>query len=498
MPSALLALYLTLMGLCALHGVHRLVLVGIYLTRRRRSPLPALPADLPFVTVQLPVFDERDVVERLVDAVAALDWPANRLQVQLLDDSTDDTPARAAPALERARARGLDATCHHRADRTGFKAGALAAGLRSARGELIAVFDADFVPAPDFLRRAVAPFADPAVGMVQARWGHLNAGHSALTAAQATLLDGHFVIEHTARHHGGRWFNFNGTAGVWRRACIEAAGGWEHDTLTEDLDLSYRAQLAGWQFVYQLDHVVPAEIPESLSAFRGQQRRWAKGSVEVARKLGARIAGATHVPLATRTEALLHLWANLAWPVALALALVFPPLVYMRGGSPENALLYLPIFLVSTGANLLFYAIAAPRRLAALPAATLLGIGMAVNQTFAVVEALWGYRTGFVRTPKSGGGRGSYRISGWAPVPIEVGLAVLHLGTAVWAVNAADWGSVPFLLLFGGGFAWTGLAGLREALDARVSDDLGASLVQASLVQASLVQPAVESPVTGK
>jgi cellulose synthase/poly-beta-1,6-N-acetylglucosamine synthase-like glycosyltransferase len=492
MPSAFLALYLTLMGLCAVHGVHRLVLLGLYLARRERGssapPLPSvLPSSVPMVTVQLPVYDERDVVARLVDAVAALDWPPDRLQIQLLDDSTDDTALRAADALARARARGIDAVCLHRSTRTGFKAGALAAGLRSARGELVAVFDADFVPAPDFLRRVVPPFADPGVGMVQARWDHLNADVSALTVAQATLLDGHFVIEHTARARSGRWFNFNGTAGIWRRTCIDAAGGWQHDTLTEDLDLSYRAQLAGWRFVYLLEHAVPAELPESLAAFRTQQRRWAKGSVEVARKLTGRIVHAG-VPVATRVEALLHLWANLAWPVALALALVFPPLVLLRGDVSGNAWVYLPLFLLSTGSNLLFYAVAAPRRLAALPAATFLGIGMAVNQSFAVFEALAGHRTGFVRTPKSGGGPGSYKISATAPVPFELFLAALHLGTAAWAVQAGDWGSVPFLLLFGGGFAWTGLAGLREAL----------APVRPLDAAVSLAQSAVESPVTGK
>lgn len=437
--------------------------------------------------MQLPVYNERDVVARLVDAVAALDWPADRLQVQLLDDSTDDTGAHAADSLKRARARGIDAVCIHRDARTGWKAGALAAGLSSARGELIAVFDADFVPPPDFLRRVALSFADPVVGMVQARWGHLNAGVSALTAAQATLLDGHFVIEHTARNRSGRWFNFNGTAGVWRRTCIEAAGGWEHDTLTEDLDLSYRAQLAGWRFVYLLEHIVPAELPESLAAFRTQQRRWAKGSIEVARKLTGRLLRARGVPVFTRAEALLHLWANLAWPVALALALLFPPLVVLRGDVSGNAWFYLPLFFLSTGGNLLFYAVAAPRRLASLHEAALLGVGMIVNQSFAVFEALVGHRTGFVRTPKSGGGPGSYAIAATTPIPFELSLATLHLLTAVWAVREGDWGSVPFLLLFGSGFAWTGLAGLREALGS----------VRPFVRTAPLAPPAVDSPVTG-
>jgi cellulose synthase/poly-beta-1,6-N-acetylglucosamine synthase-like glycosyltransferase len=486
MPSVLLALYLTLVALCAVHGLHRLLLVRTFLATRRTPPAsPPLPADLPFVTVQLPVFDERDVVARLVDAAAGLDWPADRLQIQLLDDSTDDTAARAAPALARARQRGIDVAVLHRSDRTGFKAGALAAGLRAARGDLVAVFDADFVPPADFLRRVVPPFADPGVGMVQARWGHLNAGTSPLTVAQALLLDGHFVIEHTARNRGGRWFNFNGTAGVWRKACVLAAGGWEHDTLTEDLDLSYRAQLAGWRFVYLLDCVVPAELPDTLAAFRTQQRRWAKGSIEVAKKLGERIVRAPGVPAATRLEALVHLGGNLAWPVSLALAAVLPLVVVTLGRAPLGAWAFLPAFVFCTGANLLFYAVAAGGGLAgrgllgggllgrgllgrgwgtAIPLATLLGIGMAVNQSLAVAEALAGRRTPFVRTPKNGGGVGSYRVSAWVPVPLEIALAAVHLGTAAWAVGAGIWGSVPFLLLFGAGFAWTGVGGLAELL----------------------------------
>ncbi|MFN7142394.1 MAG: glycosyltransferase [Myxococcota bacterium] len=463
MPALLLALYVVLVGLCAAHGAHRLVLLASYLRNRGKVPVaPPWAGPLPFVTVQLPVYNERDVVARVIDAAAALDWPADRLEIQLLDDSTDDTGLVALPAVDRALARGLDVRVLRRADRAGFKAGALAAGLQEARGELIAVFDADFVPAPDFLRTLVPHFADPGVGMVQACWGHLNADASVLTRTEAALLDGHFVIEHTARCRGGRWFNFNGTAGVWRRACIDAAGGWQHDTLTEDLDLSYRAQVAGWRFVYMLEHVSPAELPASLAAFRGQQRRWAKGSVEVARKLVPSILHAD-APLATRLEALAHLTANLAWPVSLLLALVLPALVIVRGTAP-GAWLYLPAFVFSTGVHALFYLVAA-RRVSVIPLTTLLGIGMTVHQTFAVVEALTGRRTAFVRTPKAGAGGGSYAAADRLDpaVPIEVGLMVVHLGTAVWAAVQGVWGAVPFLLLFGGGFAWTGLGSLLEA-----------------------------------
>ncbi|MCA9493397.1 MAG: glycosyltransferase, partial [Myxococcales bacterium] len=275
-PFAVMIAYLAVLSLLSVNGLHRLWMV-IAFWRRRPSIAPPDPAEWPVVTVQLPVFNERYVVERLIRAVAALDWPRDRLEIQVLDDSTDDTTELSARLVDELRAQGHDIQLVHRTDRTGFKAGALAAGLAVAKGDLVAVFDADFVPTPDFLRRLVPWFADPGVGMVQARWGHLNAEQDWLTAAQATLLDGHFVIEHTARNASGRWFNFNGTAGIWRRQAIVDGGGWQHDTLTEDLDLSYRSQLAGWRFLYLPEVVAPAELPPDMRAFKAQQHRWAKG-----------------------------------------------------------------------------------------------------------------------------------------------------------------------------------------------------------------------------
>ncbi|HNH49119.1 MAG TPA: glycosyltransferase, partial [Myxococcota bacterium] len=286
MVSPLPLVYLALVLALCLHGLHRAVLV--WTAWRFRSvgpPEGGLPDLLPLVTVQVPLYNERDVAPRLVEAVVALNWPPDRLQIQILDDSTDDTLVGCEAALRLARQKGVAVEVLRRSRREGYKAGALQAGLASARGELIAIFDADFVPAPDFLQRMVPSFADPAVGMVQARWGHLNEPASALTRAQALMLDGHFVVEHTARFRAGLWFHFNGTAGLWRRRCVEAAGGWSADTLTEDLDLSYRAQLAGWKFVYRVEEVVPAELPDSLSAFCTQQSRWARGSMQTLRKL---------------------------------------------------------------------------------------------------------------------------------------------------------------------------------------------------------------------
>lgn len=454
-------LYSALLLLLTGHGLHRAWLAWTAWRLRDRRPTSALPAELPRVTVQLPVFNERDVVARLVDAVARLDWPADRLQIQLLDDSTDDTAACARAALARARAAGIRVEILHREDRRGFKAGALAAGLDSATGEFIAIFDADFVPAPDFLRVCLAHFTDPGVGMVQARWDHLNAD-GPLTLAQAVMLDGHFRIEHLARNRGGLWFNFNGTAGVWRRAAIEAAGGWQHDTLTEDLDLSYRAQLAGWRFVYAGDHGVPAELPPTMGALLGQQRRWAKGSLETARKLRRRIFGAP-VPLRVKLEALAHLHANLTWPLGLGVALLLPGMVLLDADAARGLWIDLPAFAGATLSNVAFYLYSQRGRGRGTWAlgALALGVGLAWSQSRAVVEALRGRSSAFVRTPKRGDGAGSYRPERVGP-PVELALAAWQAVGASAATAQGAWGSLPFLLLFFVGFAWVGGATLRE------------------------------------
>src|SRR5205809_371574 len=285
-----LAAYFFVLIILAVYGWHRYYLVYLYLTNRDKEPKtgPTLSPQ-PVVTIQLPLYNEMYVADRLIAAVCAIDYPRELVEIQVLDDSADETRSIAESAVRRFAAQGVDIKYFHREDRVGFKAGALEAGLKTARGEFICIFDADFIPTSDFLRRLMPHFGDPGVGMVQARWGHINADYSLLTKIQAILLDGHFVLEHGGRNRSGRFFNFNGTAGVWRRASIEDAGGWQHDTLTEDLDLSYRAQLRGWQFVFVSDVIAPAEVPVEMNAFKSQQHRWAKGSVQTCRKLLPRI-----------------------------------------------------------------------------------------------------------------------------------------------------------------------------------------------------------------
>ncbi|MFT4977331.1 MAG: cellulose synthase/poly-beta-1,6-N-acetylglucosamine synthase-like glycosyltransferase, partial [Myxococcota bacterium] len=281
--TVIIVTYLLLLGVLALYGSHRLYTAWVYWRLRACAPEADVLDRCPIVTVQLPVYNERNVVERLIDAACQLRWPGDRLEIQILDDSTDETTTIAEDAAARWREQGIDVAVIRRDDRVGYKAGALQHGMQLARGSLLAVFDADFIPPPDFLEETVPHMLhSPRVGMVQARWGHLNEQSSSLTRLSAVLLDGHFVLEHTARNRSGRFFNFNGTAGIWRRSCIEEAGGWQHDTLTEDLDLSYRAQLAGWRFVFLRDLIAPAELPADMPAFKVQQRRWAKGTIQTA------------------------------------------------------------------------------------------------------------------------------------------------------------------------------------------------------------------------
>lgn len=453
----------------SLSGLHRLWLTARYWRTRRQVPaLAALDERaLPIVTVQLPVYNERYVVTRLIDAAAALDWPKDRLELQILDDSDDDTTALAEAAAARHRARGLDVWVLRRPSREGFKAGALAWGLQRAKGSVLAIFDADFVPPADFLRRAVPALGD-GVGMVQARWTHLNEGESWLTQVEAMLLDGHFVIEHAARARSGRWFNFNGTAGLWRREAIEAAGGWRGDTLTEDLDLSYRAQLVGWRFVYLPDLAVPGELPGDILAYKSQQRRWAKGSIQTAKKLLPDL-WRSRAPWSVKLEATAHLCANLAYPLVLALSVITPLAAVQRVGHPLVEPLHAAFFAVAMTSLGVFYGVSAgahhadwPRRLGRVPWAMALGAGMAVNQTRAVFEALFGEVGAFVRTPKRGGAGegGRYALGGDGSARWEIALGLAQLLGAVACAAAGAWGSAPLLTLFGLGYLWVGLGSL--------------------------------------
>jgi cellulose synthase/poly-beta-1,6-N-acetylglucosamine synthase-like glycosyltransferase len=495
----LLVYYLTL-GLLALYGLHRALLLALHRRHRDALPTPPAPERWPRVTVQLPLYNELYVAPRLLEAACRLDYPKDRLEIQVLDDSDDETSDRLRVMVERERRRGLDVVHLRRADRAGFKAGALAAGLARASGELIAVFDADFVPSPAFLREAVPWFEDPGVGMVQARWEHLNRRQSLLTRVQALLLDGHFLIEHTARHRSGRLWNFNGTAGVWRRETIVDAGGWQHDTLTEDLDLSYRAQLRGWRFVYLPELAVPSELPASISALKSQQQRWAKGSIQTARKLLGTILGSTE-PWWRKLEACVHLTANGCYLLTVLLALlIFPAMLARRdGGQWAMLALDLPLFGLATASIVAYYLESqrlAPRgerrSLRLLPSVFALGIGLSLSNAGAVLSGLVARGGSFVRTPKlrSGDddsddrsrGEGSVRAGSSTPaervdrrrvsaryrpaasptVALEAAFALYFLAATSVAARLGMWLAIPFLALFLHGYGWVSLLTWRE------------------------------------
>jgi cellulose synthase/poly-beta-1,6-N-acetylglucosamine synthase-like glycosyltransferase len=479
----LIAYYLAL-GILAIYSIHRLYLVRL---RRRHDaplPLPTLPAIWPSVTVQLPLFNEPNVAERLIDAVASIEYDG-RFDIQVLDDSTDITPSIVAGRVAHWRERGVTIEHIRRTSRDGFKAGALAHGMAMSDSDLFAVFDADFVPPPDILALMVPHFGrvedrhsclsssseeerTTRIGMVQARWTHLNRDASLLTRVQAIYLDGHFAVESAARHSGGRFFNFNGTAGIWRREAIEEAGGWSASTLTEDLDLSYRAQLAGWKFVFLPDVEVPAELPAALSGFQEQQHRWAKGSIQTARKLLPRIIGGDLSP-AIKSEAFFHLTNNSAYLLTLVIALLIVPAIVIRQrlGILWTMLIDVALFILSTGSVLLFYiegqrrarrAISGRELLAVIP----IGVGISLRNSAAVLEGLIDRGGHFRRTPKSGDS--GELIAERAPrLPVaEVIMAVFFIGAFACFLSAKQWAALPFLTLFLGGFVYVAAAAVHE------------------------------------
>ena len=468
---ATLVAYYVVLTLLAVYGAHRAFMVRLYYRHRGDDPLP--PGDLerlPVVTVQLPLYNEVYVVERLLDAVMALDYPKELLEVQVLDDSTDETHDVARAAVERYRRRGYDVVHISRDHRSGYKAGALQAGLERARGEFLLIFDADFLPQSDLLRRCLPHFVDPRVGMVQARWDHLNREFSLLTRIQAIFLDGHFVIEHTARNRSGRFFNFNGTAGIWRRRCLQEAGEWQADTLTEDLDVSYRAQLAGWRFVYLKDVAVPAEVPVDINGFKTQQHRWTKGSIQTGRKLLPLVLKSPF-PWKVKLEAFFHLTGNFSYLLVVLLALLILPAIVIREeiGWRKLAVLDFPLFFGATLSFVAFYVssqreigLAWGPTLKYMPCLMSLGIGLSLTNTQAVLEGLGNKPAEFTRTPKYSiegvGGEWrnkKYRAASNFTLAAEILLAGYFLAAVAFAIAEHYWVGVPFLLIFFNGFAYT-------------------------------------------
>jgi cellulose synthase/poly-beta-1,6-N-acetylglucosamine synthase-like glycosyltransferase len=484
--SLILIPYFIVLVFLASYGVHRYILVWLYYRNRKKAsssdapPRYFAPEELPRVTVQLPIFNEQFVIDRLVDAVCQMEYPREKLDIQVLDDSTDETVEVASAVVARYAELGHNITYHHRKNRYGFKAGALDEGLKVAKGELVAIFDADFVPQKDWLLKVVHQFTDPNVGMVQTRWTHLNRDYSFLTQVEAILLDGHFVLEHGGRSRAGVFFNFNGTAGMWRQQAITDAGGWEHDTLTEDTDLSYRSQLKGWKFKYLQDVECPAELPIEMTAFKTQQARWAKGLIQVSLKVLPKVLRDPNVPRRVKTEAWYHLTANISYPLMIVLSTLLLPAMVIRfyQGWFQMLFIDLPLFIASTFSVSSFYLVSQkelfprtwPKTFLYLPFLMALGIGLTITNTKAVLEALFGVQTAFARTPKyrvekkkeKTAAAKKYRkrlgIIPW----IELLIGCYFALTVWYAIVNQNFITVPFLILFVLGYWYTGLMSLLQ------------------------------------
>jgi cellulose synthase/poly-beta-1,6-N-acetylglucosamine synthase-like glycosyltransferase len=487
--TALLIPYFIVMVILAFYGIHRYQLVWLYYKNRKNAAKSSEPpsrfgeGELPFVTIQLPIFNEQFVIDRLIDACCQLDYPRDRFEIQVLDDSTDETTEVARQIVERYAQgfAGMDPqpiTYIHRTNRYGFKAGALDAGLKSAKGEFIAIFDADFVPPREWVMQVIHHFAQPDVGMVQTRWTHLNRDYSPLTQIEAIMLDGHFVLESGGRSRAGVFFNFNGTAGMWRHETISSAGGWQHDTLTEDTDLSYRAQMVGWKFKYLQDVECPAELPIEMTAFKTQQARWAKGLIQTGKKILPRVVKSDQ-PWHTKLEAWYHLTANISYPLMIILSVLLMPAMIIRSwqGWLQMLLIDLPLFMASTMSISSFYLVSQKelfpkgwgRTILYLPFLMALGVGLTITNTKAVMEALFGVQTAFARTPK-------YRVQqkgeksqakkyrkrlGIIPW-IELAIGSYFALTVWYAFTTENYFTVPFLILFVFGYWYTGLLSLLQ------------------------------------
>ena len=473
--------YFAILAILCTYGLHRYLMVFLYYRHARKAPkIDRTFEDLPPVTVQLPIFNEMYVAERLIDASCAIEYPREKLQIQVLDDATDETQEVARKKVEEWRAKGVDIEYVHRADRTGYKAGALDHGLNTAKGEYVALFDADFVPNADFLKETIHYFTDEKIGCVQARWGHINKEYSILTRLQSIFLDGHMIMEHAARNRSGRFFNFSGTAGMWRKSTIADAGGWQHDTLTEDLDLSFRAQLKGWKFVFVPQVVTPAELPVEMNGFKSQQHRWVKGSMQTSKKLLRDVATAK-IPLHVKTEGIVHLTGNTAYILTLLLTLMMFPVTFLRPKleMKSSVILDLVVFGMATFSVCVFYLTSQAelygwrgvvRTIFYTPMLLSMGIGMCLSNTKAVIEGLLTKGGEFVRTPKYAINAGKdtfvgkkYKVSFKKLLPfVELAIGLGFGWVVYYSFMNGMYGAIPFQMLFFIGFTYVAFLSLFQ------------------------------------
>lgn len=479
MKSLFLIAYFSILTILSIYGCHRYYLVFLYYKNKKKKahPLDTFKT-LPKITVQLPIFNEMYVIERLLNAVSRIHYPKHLLHIQILDDSTDETQKIIQPLIQELKQEGFLLDYIHRKNRHGYKAGALDLGLKATDSEFIYIFDADFVPDPEMINKTIHFFTDPKIGMVQVRWDHINRDYSLLTQIQSILLDGHFMIEHTARNRSGKFFNFNGTAGVWRKEAIVSSGGWHHDTLTEDLDLSYRSQLQGWKFIYLPDVTSPAELPVEMNSFKSQQYRWVKGSIETGKKLLLKI-WKSPVPLKVKIEATFHLTNNLSYLLMIVLFILLLPAMFIRfnGGWEHLAMIDAPLFSASFFSISAFYLSSQKeidrkswmKKIKFLPLLSSVGVGLSISNAKAVLEALFNKKSSFQRTPKYGMSnlkdnwkvkkyRGQKTKLAW----IEFGFGVYFTFLALLALETRRYLMVPFFILFQFGFLYTWFLSLYQ------------------------------------
>ncbi len=478
--QAILNIYMIALVVIGIFSLEAVYLAYKYWQGRKREKSQQSDDYLPQVTVQLPIYNEQYVAQRLIQKVCQLDYPKEKLQIQVLDDSEDITAEICANEVSRFKEMGYHISLYRRKNREGFKAGALRDGLKSASGELVAIFDADFLPPIDFLKKTVPLFVDSNVGMVQTRWDHLNEDYSLLTKAQAFGLAGHFIVEQTGRNSAGYFMNFNGTAGVWRKTCIEDSGNWQDDTLTEDLDLSYRAQLKGWKFIFLGDVVTPAELPAEINALKSQQYRWTKGAVETAKKILPSL-WKSNLPIKLKIHSTFHLTNNLVYPFILLLAFLNLPLILIKNNIPESANYFIifSFFLLSFGGSFLFYALSQKslykdwiKRMLLFPIFMSGSMGFSINNTQAVIQGLLSIRTPFVRTPKYKltGNNGtflgkSYGISINKMVVFELLMSIYSCISLVIAIYYFEIGIIPFMFMFFAGFSLIGYLSIKHHLN---------------------------------
>ncbi len=480
MDEIVLIAYFISLSILFIFGCHGFIMLYYHRKYGKSNPVPrtGIKED-PLVTIQLPLFNELYVVERLINSVCEIDYPKDKMEIQVLDDSTDETINIVAAAVEQKKRQGFDIQHIRRSNREGFKAGALKEGLKIAKGEYIAIFDADFIPRKDFLKKTLSFFGDN-IGMVQTRWEHLNSDYSILTKAQALALDGHFVIEQSVRNKAGFFINFNGTGGVWRKSCIEDAGNWHADTLTEDLDLSYRAQLNGWKFVFLKDFTSPAELPSEMSALKSQQFRWTKGAIETAKKI-LPLVWKSNVPMRIKLQSTFHLTNNLVFPFILLAAILNVPLIFIKNSGPHEAYFaVMSLFVLAFVSSFLFYLYSQKdirtdwrKKIVLFPLFMAGSMGFAVNNSRAVFEGLMNRKSEFVRTPKFKVENSKDILKGNKylakkkidlMVMVELIMAIYCLIGIVSSIYFLEIAALPFQILFFTGFAFVSITSIKHSL----------------------------------